>query len=269
MAVVEFFLIETKAFQRRRAFRVIPRVRKQYASHIPKKSANVHRFPAFDGYANAIDCNKIVHRGSAISLRFPHARVFVAEPIRQISRGKKFVARKTAPIRGAGPGRLLLQLQTLLTREVLVITQADHVLEHGRARRQIVRVQELGVEEVVSVRRSVHHIAALEHPSVVLRIVHADQRANVVHSATVSVVASVLEIAQEVVHTSVRTEILHRDSIGPARLRKRNALAGGYGHPIITGVSWPIVWKGGGHSARALEALGIGPPYVRCWECGG
>ncbi len=37
--------------------------------------------------------------------------------------------KKTAPIRGAGPGRLV-QEQNLLRCKVLVIAEADYVLEH-------------------------------------------------------------------------------------------------------------------------------------------
>jgi len=73
-----------------------------------------------------------------------------------------------------GPG-LQIARSPLLWCEALVIAQADRVLEHGRARRQVGWVEELRVEEVVTlVRRTVHGVAALKYAGVVLRVVHAD-----------------------------------------------------------------------------------------------
>ena len=40
----------------------------------------------------------------------------------------------------------------LLWSEALVETQADYVLEHGSSGRQIVRVQELRIEEIITRR---------------------------------------------------------------------------------------------------------------------
>src|ERR1700751_4103302 len=141
--------------------------------------------------------------------------------------------RSYSPLRGK-TGAPLLQLARLLRCEVLVIAQADDVLEHRRARRQVVRVQELCVEEVVSLRSAVYDVAALEHAGPVLRVVHADQRAGVVHGCAIC--ASVLEEAQEVVHAAVGSEVLSY----PGWLREWNALTRGYRNPIVARVARAI-----------------------------
>src|ERR1700722_16195510 len=69
-------------------------------------------------------------------------------------------AKKNAPARECGPGpgvaRFSLQLRRRtrkLRREVLVVAQVVDVLELGRCRRQVARVQEHHVEEITTSRR--------------------------------------------------------------------------------------------------------------------
>src|ERR1700751_3560251 len=59
---------------------------------------------------------------------------------------------------GERPGHSCFNLR-LLRCEVLVIAQADDVLEHRCAWGQVVRVQELRIEEIVTHRRAIHDIA--------------------------------------------------------------------------------------------------------------
>src|ERR1700751_3022880 len=163
--------------------------------------------------------------------------------------------RSYSPLRGK-TGAPLLQLARLLRCEVLVIAQADDVLEHRRARRQVVRVQELCVEEVVSLRSAVYDVAALEHAGRVLRVVHADQRAGVVHGCAVC--ASVLEVAQEVVHAAVGSEVLS----SPGWLREWNALTRGDRHAIVAGVARAFA-----DIARAEETDCVLPSDIRGRSC--
>src|SRR5271170_7938680 len=144
----------------------------------------------------------------------------------------------------------------LLRREALVRTQAHHVLEHGCSGRQIGRVQELRVEEIVSCWCSIDDGAALEYASVILRIIHADERTGVIHDGTVR--TAVLEVAEEVVHTAIGAEVLYRDGIGPAGQREGDALAGSDCHPVIAGVSGAIT-----NIAREQEAFRIRPAHIR------
>src|SRR5258706_9201810 len=153
--------------------------------------------------------------------------------------------------------------RALLRREPLVIAQADDVLEHRRTWRQVRRIQEQVVEEVVSDRRAVHYVAALEGAGSVLRIVHTDQRTCIVDGRPVC--ASVLEVAQEIMHAAVGAEVLAT----PGGLRKRYALAGGDGEPVVAIVSFP---GGGGasHISWEIEATRIRPALIRHWKgCGG
>lgn len=91
--------------------------------------------------------------------------------IRRCLRLSPMDEKKKAPVARAAPGRWV----GLLWREVLVIAQVHHVLEHRRARRQIDRVEEQGVKGVTPRGRTVDRGAAFEYPSVVFRVVHADQ----------------------------------------------------------------------------------------------
>src|SRR5215469_3825208 len=88
-------------------------------------------------------------------------------------------------------GAVLPQL-VLLRSEALVIAQADHVLEHRRARRQVHRVKEQGIKEVITFRSTVNLAATLKDTGVVLRVVHADHRARVVDRCGAS--ATILEV---------------------------------------------------------------------------
>src|SRR5579871_1227275 len=83
------------------------------------------------------------------------------------------------PVRKNKTGAALPQ-PALLRAEALVIAQADHVLERWGSRRQVVRIQELSVKEIVTSWCIVNRVTALEHSSVVLRVVHADHRSGVV-----------------------------------------------------------------------------------------
>src|ERR1035437_4086412 len=110
---------------------------------------------------------------------------------------------KNAPAaqkRSRGTGTSFVRL---LRSEVLVIAQRVNVLELRRGRGQVARVQEQHVKVVVTSRRAVHRGAALERAGVVLRVIHADQRAVVVQGVVPS-----LEIAEEVVQSSVGSEVL-------------------------------------------------------------
>src|SRR5271169_50719 len=118
-----------------------------------------------------------------------------------------------------------LNFRRLLRREILVITQTHHVLEHRRSGRQIVRVQELRVKEIITLRSAVDRVAALEYSRSVLRVVHADQRSSIVDLRAVC--TAVLEVAQEVVHTAVGAEVLQGDGGSPAGLGERNTLTSG------------------------------------------
>jgi hypothetical protein len=91
--------------------------------------------------------------------------------IRRCLRLSPMDEKKKAPAARAAPGRWF----GLLWCEVLVIAQVHHILEHGRARRQIGRVQEQGVKGVTTRGRTVDCGAAFERPGVVFRVVHADQ----------------------------------------------------------------------------------------------
>jgi hypothetical protein len=81
-------------------------------------------------------------------------------------------SQKTKPGPRCGPG--FDPLMTLLWSEAFVRAQAHHVLEHGGSGRQIVRIQELRVEEIVTSGGRIDGVAALEYASCILRIVHAD-----------------------------------------------------------------------------------------------
>src|SRR6266853_2491025 len=91
--------------------------------------------------------------------------------IRRCLRLSAMDEKKKTPVARAAPGRWV----GLLWCEVLVLAQVHHVLEHGRARRQIGRVQEQGVKGVTTRGRTVDCGAAFERSGVVFRVVHADQ----------------------------------------------------------------------------------------------
>lgn len=95
---------------------------------------------------------------------------------RRADEGVRGYTTKNAPVLFslAGKDRGTLVQLALLRSEVLVVAQADYVLEHGRAGRQVRRIQELGVEEIVTFWGAVHRIATFEIARVVLRVVHAD-----------------------------------------------------------------------------------------------
>src|ERR1700687_3226086 len=114
----------------------------------------------------------------------------------------------------------------LLRCKVLVIAEVYHVLEHGRARRQVRRVQEQGVKGVTSPGRTVDRGAALEHARVVFGVVHADQRAVVVESLS----APVFQVAKEVVESAIGAEVLRG---APVRNGKGDVLACRDGHAVI------------------------------------
>ncbi len=80
--------------------------------------------------------------------------------------------KKAGPFRGRPSSSL-----SLVRFEVLPVRQVDYVLQHGRARRQLCRIQERRVEVEVAVGRAIDHGAALESAGGILRIVQADQRA--------------------------------------------------------------------------------------------
>src|ERR1035438_5809945 len=107
-------------------------------------------------------------------------------------------------------GVLLMHVVSLLWGEVLVKAQTHDVLEHGSSGRQVGRVKELCVEEIVPVRSSIDRVATLKYASVVLRIVHADERTGIVYRCTVR--APILEIAEKIVHTAIGAEILPAES---------------------------------------------------------
>ena len=130
----------------------------------------------------------------------------------------------------------------LLRGKVLVRTQVVDVLELRRCRRQVARAQEQDVEVIVSWRRRVHVAAGTVFvcTRVVFRVVHADQRTVVVESLS----APALQITEEVVHSSVGSEVL-RDA-GPAWLREGNVLPAGDCRAVVGG-------RGG---SRLPEAVG-------------
>src|ERR1700728_1134640 len=131
----------------------------------------------------------------------------------------------------------------LLWSEALMEAQTDYVLEHGSSGRQVGGVQELRVKEVVTLWSAVDRIAALEDAGGILRVVHADQRTRIVHGCAVG--APVLEVTQEVVHTTVGAEILQTARRRPSRLWEGNALAGRNRHPIVAGVSRTVIGQAG------------------------
>ena len=141
----------------------------------------------------------------------------------------KKMSRPCSPLRGK-TGTPWFNLP-LLRSEVLVVAQAYDVLEHGRAGRQVRRIQELGVEEIVTFWGAVHSITTLEIAGVVLRVVHAHHGSCIVHGRAVG--TAIFQIAQEVVHTAVGTEVLPC----PVGLREGNALAGRDRHAVITGIA--------------------------------
>jgi len=69
-----------------------------------------------------------------------------------------------------------------------VIARVHHVLEHGRARRQVRRVQEQSVKRITTSGWTVDGVAAFEDARVVFGVVHADQRSVVVKSLAAPVV---------------------------------------------------------------------------------
>src|ERR1019366_4379118 len=97
---------------------------------------------------------------------------------------------------------------SLIRPEVLPVTQVHHVLQHGRAGRQIRRGKKLSVEIVVTGRRTIDQVAALEGPSRVLCVVQTDQRSPIAKRGW----APVLNVAQEVVYSAIGSEILARSS---------------------------------------------------------
>ncbi len=105
--------------------------------------------------------------------------------------------------------------------EALVKAQTHHVLEHRSSGRQIVGVKELRIKEIVTRGSAVDRVAAFEDAGCILRVVHADQRASVVHRCSFSGVASVFQIAEEVVHSAVCSEILQVRQQRPIPARGR------------------------------------------------
>jgi len=152
-------------------------------------------------------------------------------------------------------GAALAATRLLLRCEGLVIAQADHVLEHGRAWRQVVGVQELRVEEIVSRRCPVDRVAALEYAGSVLRIVHADQRSYIINRGSITIVAAVFKVAEEIVHSSVGAEIFHAGRHRPAWIGEGNALTRSDRHPVITGVS--LAPRKGGRAGDFYSLTGI------------
>src|ERR1700722_11040836 len=136
----------------------------------------------------------------------------------------------------------------LLRGEVLVIAQVDYVLKHGRAGREVCRVQEKCVKGVATSGRTVDGGAALEDAGVVFGVVHADQRSLVVESLA----APVFQVAEEVVQASVSAEVV--GDAAPGGNGEGDVLTSGNGHAVVS--------VGGGAAAqvgRVIQAVGIGP----------
>src|SRR6202167_4567030 len=148
----------------------------------------------------------------------------------------------------AEPGWLGDASGWLLWGEVLVIAQVYDVLEHGRAWRQVVGVQEQRVEIKVTLRGVVDHGAAFECARVVFGVVHAHERTVVVEIHA----APIFRKAQEVVQSSVGSEVLRCATEG--RLRERNVLTSRYGHTVIGGAG-----VAAGHVVEVSQAVQISP----------
>ena len=76
--------------------------------------------------------------------------------------------------------------------EALPITQGVDVAEHRRSRRQVLRLREVGIEDVVLSRRRIHRVVtALECSGIVGGVVETYERALVVEGGAAPVTRSV------------------------------------------------------------------------------
>src|SRR5207237_7838335 len=95
------------------------------------------------------------------------------------------------------------QLISLVRSEVLPVVHVVHVAEHGRARRQVRRIQEQHVKGVIARRWRVNGCATLKDTGGVLRIVQADQRSLIVQRLTPA-----FYVTQEVVYSAIGSKVL-------------------------------------------------------------
>src|SRR5271165_5862297 len=179
------------------------------------------------------------------ALRTENGRMSRSATKRAMSIVSNLQGKKMPRPRGRGWDQMRVNL---LWREVLVVAQVHHVLEHGRAWRQVRRVQELDVKRVTTSRRAVDSGAALEDAGVVFRVVHADQRSVVIQGLA----APVFEITEEVVQSAVGAEVL--TDAGKRRNGKWNIFASGDGRAVV-GRTRVAVAEG----SRVVQAVGIGP----------
>ena len=117
----------------------------------------------------------------------------------EASQIQKLTTRPTATAAGEGarPAPFLVR------SEVLPVGQVDHVLQHRRAWRQLGWIQECCVEVIVPVGRTIYQSAAFERASGILRIIETNERASIAQSSP----APIFDVAQEIVHSTVGSEI--------------------------------------------------------------
>ncbi len=129
-----------------------------------------------------------------------------------------------------------------------MIAEVDHVLEHGRARRQICQIQEERVKRVATSGRAVYGGASLEDSGVVLRVIHADEGSVVVEGFA----APVFQTPQEVVQTSIGAKIVA--DAGPTGNGKWDVLAASDRHAVIRSRR-----NAAAEIGRIVQAVGVGP----------